>query len=402
MKPYHGMAPYPSQPSLTFLRNDDLNALLDAALERQLSVTPSTPPSISFTHHHDTVMNQIEWDQGQALTIRDKQGRRFPTDILIAADGLHSRVRQQLLPQLLTSASDNNNRRNGPVQAQLIDSLQRQAFQTWAPNRRFAVVPTADGIAWFAAVAQSPWDTSHAGSTRSVQDDPAAHALLVDQFCHPDATATALHDPIAQIIQATDPHLIRYNDAYASPEVHKTLLGVHTLPRSSSSVTDGSTVSSPQQTAAPQRQRQQLQPFVLRVFLTVVPPAQLDPILAQGAGIALEDADHVAQVIAHHVAQHDQERSRGSLTSAPPTLRDVSEELAAQRQRRLLRLHTLSQLAQYLGQHPSPAFHTVRNGALLTLQRVLPTSVAAGIVGRSFDAMIRIADRAETFSIARK
>jgi hypothetical protein len=32
----------------------------------------------------------------------------------------------------------------------------------------------------------------------------------------------------------------------------------------------------------------------------------------------------------------------------------------------------------------------------------LPTSVAAGIVGRSFDAMIRIADRAETFSIARK
>lgn len=70
---------------------------------------------------------------------------------------------------------------------------------------------------------------------------------------------------------------------------------------------------------------------MLRVFLTVVPPAQLDPILAQGAGIALEDADHVAQVIAHHVAQHDQERSRGSLTSAPPTLRDVSEELAAHR-----------------------------------------------------------------------
>jgi 2-polyprenyl-6-methoxyphenol hydroxylase-like FAD-dependent oxidoreductase len=231
-------------------------------------------------------MNQIEWDQGQALTIRDEQGRSFPTDILIAADGLHSRVRQQLLPQLLTSASDNNSdernryrsveyrgyrvyrgvldRRNGPVQAQLIDGLQRQAFQTWAPNRRFAVVPTADGIAWFAAVAQSPLDTSHAGSTRSVQDDPAAYALLVDQFCHPDATATALHDPIAQIIQATNPHLIRYNDAYASPEVHKTLLGIHTLPRSSSSsaqhATDGTTVSSPQQTAAPQRQ--QLQPVV--------------------------------------------------------------------------------------------------------------------------------------------
>lgn len=71
---------------------------------------------------------------------------------------------------------------------------------------------------------------------------------------------------------------------------------------------------------------------------------QLDPILAQGAGIALEDADHVAQVIAHHIRQQDQARQQGppkadsassqsSTASAtvPPTLQQISDTLAAQR-----------------------------------------------------------------------
>ena len=117
--------------------------------------------------------------------------------------------------------------------------------QTWGPASRFASVPLADGQVWFATLPH----TTTSSSTN-------AHSLLLDHF-------RRWHDPIPALLAATPPAAILRDDAVA----HRVF--------------------------PPFNSEHQSQPS-WPVTLIGDAAHGVDPILAQGAGVAVEDAFHLA------------------------------------------------------------------------------------------------------------
>lgn len=122
--------------------------------------------------------------------------------------------------------------------------------QTWGPASRFASVPLADGQVWFATLPRP--STSSSSST-----DENAHSLLLDHF-------RRWHDPIPALLAATPPAAILRDDAVA----HRVF--------------------------PPFNSEHQSQPSSWPVTLVGDAAHGVDPILAQGAGVAVEDAYHLA------------------------------------------------------------------------------------------------------------
>lgn len=101
----------------------------------------------------------------------------------------------------------------------------------------------------------------------------------------------------------------------------------------------------------------------------------LDPILAQGTGLAIEDADHLAVSLKEYLISNNVSRNNSDV-DVVMALHDYERR----RQARILKLHHFSNFVQSLSHSNSPAFNSIRDLTLL--------NVSNRLKGYLFDEMI--------------
>lgn len=128
------------------------------------------------------------------IAVHFADGSNHPTDILIVADGIHSAVRQQLLPKSTIRYAGYTCWRA------VIDNPGlplHGASETWGKNGRFGIVPLAnDKIYWFAVV-------------NAPQNDPLSRASKVENL---QGIFNHFHEPIPDILKHTHDDDFIWND----------------------------------------------------------------------------------------------------------------------------------------------------------------------------------------------
>lgn len=251
--------------------------------------------------------------------------------LLVGADGKHSRVRMLLHPE---SKSDNLRYRGYEVWRGVLPAGalhdDTPAFQTWGPGLRFALVPLAQGHAWFAAQ-QKPKPSGDLG-TRFVWDGSSRgtrerwHAMV--------ARLGQWHAPIPAILQ-------HHTDTEAQTAVEDAFAHPGSLPVASD---------------------------YPRVVLVGDAACCMDPILAVGAGVALEQGWALAQECPFVLSDGD--------------LLSMAERLHQQMARRTRTLRVVSNISQSVGQVPSTSWVQRRDRALHMLPERLKTA--------AFDMVVRV------------
>ena len=123
------------------------------------------------------------------VTAQFENGKTVRSDLLFAADGIHSQVRQKLFPQSVLRDSGQTCWRG--VVSWPADQLQTMEY--WGTGQRFGIVPlTADQVYWYATDIYRP-------------SDPFAPAVdetyLLDQFtAFPEIVHTLLFQSAADMI----------------------------------------------------------------------------------------------------------------------------------------------------------------------------------------------------------
>jgi 2-polyprenyl-6-methoxyphenol hydroxylase-like FAD-dependent oxidoreductase len=188
--------------------NRDLQTISNFSVHRAdlqrvlLAQLPSVPV------HLDKKASEF-WQEADGVRIRFADGTETLTDYVVATDGIHSAFRQQLLPQSKTRyagytcwrgvTEGGGNGQDFPSFKNL-GSLEHLtgASETWGPGKRFGIVPLRDGrVYWFACL--------NAAKQRDVRMAAFGKKELL-------ATFGNLHAPIADIIKATQPSKILWND----------------------------------------------------------------------------------------------------------------------------------------------------------------------------------------------
>ncbi len=146
------------------------------------------------------------WQEADGVRIRFADGTETRTDYVVATDGIHSAFRHQLLPQSKTRYAGYTCWR-GVTEAEVQDLSGFKnltglgltgASETWGPGKRFGIVPLRDGrVYWFACL------------NAAKQRDERMAAFSKTELL---ATFGDLHAPIADIIKATQPTKILWND----------------------------------------------------------------------------------------------------------------------------------------------------------------------------------------------
>ncbi|GAB3165204.1 FAD-dependent monooxygenase [Telluribacter humicola] len=131
---------------------------------------------------------------GDKVHLHFADGSQGSVDYLIAADGIHSPVRQKLLPNVSTRYAGYTCWR--AVIDYPTDHL-REASETWGPNGRFGVVPLKDNkLYWYACVKAKENDLQYKNYT--VED-------LLQNF-------GSYHHPIPEVLQNTKTEQLIWND----------------------------------------------------------------------------------------------------------------------------------------------------------------------------------------------
>ena len=134
-------------------------------------------------------------DTVKAVIAQGEEHFTITANALIASDGIHSAVRKKLLP-------DSQERYAGYTCWRGITTNPIQNYthtsETWGKNGRFGIVPLKDGrVYWFLVI------------NNATANDPAMQALTLNNLQHRFA---AYHYPIPQILQATKPNELIWND----------------------------------------------------------------------------------------------------------------------------------------------------------------------------------------------
>lgn len=132
--------------------------------------------------------------ENNKIAVHFADGLNHPTDILIVADGIHSVVRQQLLPESTIRYAGYTCWRA------VIDNPGlplHGASETWGKNGRFGIVPLAnDKIYWFAVV-------------NAPQNDLLSRAYKVEDL---QGIFKHFHEPIPNILKHTHDDDLIWND----------------------------------------------------------------------------------------------------------------------------------------------------------------------------------------------
>lgn len=313
-------------PALLFLPNEDLLSILQSATH------PSTQLLASNLTGVDILSSQCTTSCGAVL----------PFDLLVAADGSHSAVRR-LLKQTdklvyrgycvfrghVSLAAANQS-----LSAQGAALLRQQAWQSLGPACRFAVVPTATGYHWYAAVTMPPPSATKAeeaglgwGPLGNGTRAASGHELEKLQ-----QALTPFHAPTLDLVLLTAPEAVSISPAWAS-----------------------ASASSPPPS-----------PLSGGVVFVGDASVTLDPILAVGAGVAIEDSQHVADAVA-------------ACANNPA---DIARFVDERRRGRLQRLAGISDLAQSVG-HLRSAYACGARDGLINL-------APHGLTGAALDAIIQM------------
>ncbi|WP_224996232.1 FAD-dependent monooxygenase [Cesiribacter sp. SM1] len=152
---------------------------------------------LSFLHPEQVQTNKccIDFERtGDRILLHFSDGSQDWTDYLIAADGIHSPIREKLLP-------DSKVRYAGYTCWRAVidypsDHL-REASETWGPNGRFGIVPLANNkLYWFACI-------------KAKQNDALLKKFTVNDLLH---QFREYHHPIPEVLRATKNEALIWND----------------------------------------------------------------------------------------------------------------------------------------------------------------------------------------------
>lgn len=134
---------------------------------------------------------------GEHITLQFADGTEADADYLVVADGIHSAIRQQLLPQSKPRYAGYTCWRAVVDNSQLkID----QNTETWGSKGRFGFIPLANNeLCWFACI-----NSSHAGNEEYKH---YTLAMLQDNF-------KDYHADVINTLKATKPENLIWNDIF--------------------------------------------------------------------------------------------------------------------------------------------------------------------------------------------
>ena len=325
-QPYKGLgSDYNSGPSLGFIKNNDL-------------LTAMTNPLLSSTNISIVKEKYINIEKSNKdIVIKTDNGNNYHANLFIVADGMNS-IATNLL-SVSKSFNDHLKYRGYEVYRGHTSSIlhfaykeriSEDAFQTWGPGIRFATVPTNEGNAWFLAINKSkPCTDSMKGSHRIVNDEGIKK--LLEAVKH-------WHRPVQDLIMNSDKYSTIVCDAYGSYHPSNRL----SIPLKNHS---GGIV------------------FLGDASYT------LDPILAQGAGLAVEHGYLLAKAINANNSNWNQ----------------ALKHYDNMRIKRQLRLHYLSDISQFIGTVSNTKLVLIRNQILTQLYTRCTT-----LIGKIFDKIIEM------------
>ncbi|MDF2718016.1 MAG: hypothetical protein K0R28_4941 [Paenibacillus sp.] len=183
---------------------------------------------------------------GGGVTVGFQDGSAVTGDGLIAADGIRSAIRQQLMPEATPRYAGYTCWRS--VVAGVPRGYEATAFtETWGSKGRFGIVPLQDDrVYWFACINAVARDPKFAGFRKDG---------LIRHF-------EGYHSPIRELLEATDDDALLHNDIYDLKPLNRFAFGSVVL------VGDAAHATTPN--------------------------------LGQGAGQAMEDAVFLAECLANH------------------------------------------------------------------------------------------------------
>ena len=323
------------EPSLGFLTEEFLLNKLNNNMKSNNNINIEYSEINSINTDAKTIITTSKDDANNKIEIESSY------DLLVVADGMYSPTRSLIWKNISSSSFLNDRgyivyRGTSP---RLVNN--QEGFQTWGPGRRFAVVPSVNNTnAWYAAVsthliksfALHPLENSDmTGKKDGIEcskDDLFELATLFYDW----------HDPISSLISESVGPVTR-TIAKASP-----------TPYSLFSYDNSNSYSS-----------------LLSSYDNVVCIGDayhtLDPILAQGTGVAIEDAAHLVECLKYYGLRLN--KDDGGIGQDEEVyhkiIADALKLFQEQRRNRVNRLHFLSDAAQIVGHIDSPLLCNVRN-----------------------------------------
>lgn len=141
----------------------------------------------------------LYFDQNEEdLTIHFEDGSRLTTDLLIAADGIRSAVRQQLIPESKPRYAGYTCWR-ATIENPTIDLNEMVSAETWTANGRVGVSPLPNNrIYWYCCM-------------KAKQNDEDMKRMTPENLLN---YFRNIHFPIEKVIQSTEPVQLIWNDIF--------------------------------------------------------------------------------------------------------------------------------------------------------------------------------------------
>lgn len=393
--------PYPSSKpiSLSFIKNKDLLDSLPLDGTKGLKLFDASVTGITRFHHTEPQMVHLT------------TGESLPCDLLVVGDGTFSATKNLLgldkknenITENVTGTSHHLLEHRGyrVFRGHTRIQLHKYGFQSWGPSARFASVPTKEGNAWFAAISinslpSSPPDLHSPTTISSPSRMPQGPFINGSRFAtheevsHLQERFSSWHAPISDLIALS--HSLGYrppSNPESRDENNVTLSNANYLSDSviacdayastRSSLWGGGFFENLSHTFASTSHHMKGKNIVSnsrkKGHIVFVGDANftLDPILAQGAGVAIEEGAWLANVLKKQAfmtkkrerttipmtqgmggsqsgskaSTHNTQQGQTSLIE--DDLTNALTEFTSTRSSRLLRLSILSDLSQSMG-----------------------------------------------------